>query len=72
MTTSASTLTAERQQRLAALRVEEGAKLEAEEKSRARSRGMGGFLNHEQKQIYNGGLEERIRRGRGGMVVDAD
>jgi len=72
MASSASDLTTERQQRLAALRAKEEAALEAEEKSRAKSKGMGGFLSNEQKKVYNGGLEERIRRGRGGMVVDAD
>jgi len=72
MSSSASDLTVERQQRLAALRAKERVELEAEEKSRARSKGMGEFLSNEQKQIYNGGLEERIRRGKGGMVVDAD
>jgi hypothetical protein len=72
MSTSASSLTVERQQRLAALHAKEQAELEAEEKSRANSKGMGGFLSNEQKKVYSGGLEERIRRGRGGMVVDAD
>jgi len=72
MSSSASDLTIERQQRLAALRAREEAALEAEEKSRAKSKGMGGFLSNEQKKVYNGGLEERIKRGRGGMVVDAD
>jgi hypothetical protein len=72
MSSSASDLTIERQQRLAALRAREEAALEAEEKSRAKSKGMGGFLSNEQKKVYSGGLEERIKRGRGGMVVDAD
>jgi hypothetical protein len=72
MSSSASNLTVERQQRLAALRAKEEAELEVEEKARARSKGMGGFLSNEQKKVYTGGLEERIRRGKGGMVVDAD
>ena len=72
MTSSASDLTVERQTRLAAIRAREEAELEAEEKARTKSKGMGGFLNNEQKKVYSGGLEDRIRRGRGGMVVDAD
>jgi hypothetical protein len=75
MTSSASTLTLERQQRLTALLAKEKAELEAEEKARAKSKGMGGFLDHEQKKVFGGGegtLEDRIRRGRGGMVVDTD
>jgi hypothetical protein len=53
----------------------EKAELAAEERARAKSKGMGGFLSHEQKKVFGGGtggLEERIRRGRGGMVVDGD
>jgi hypothetical protein len=72
MSSGASDLKVERHRRLATLRAKEEAELEAEEKSRAKSKGMGGFLSNEQKKVYNGGLEERIRRGRGGMVVDAD
>ena len=72
MSSSASGLEVERQQRLAAIRAKEEAEFEAEEKARAKSKGMGGFLSNEQKKVYNGGLEDRIRRGRGGMVVDAD
>jgi hypothetical protein len=72
MASSASDLTVERQQRLAALRAKEEAEFEEEERSRAKSKGMGGFLSNEQKKVYNGGLEERIRRGKVGMVVDAD
>ena len=39
------------------------AELEAEERERAKSKGMGGFLSHEQKKVFggSGGLEERIR-----------
>jgi len=64
----------ERQQRLNALLEKEKADLEAEERARAKSKGMGGFLSQEQKKVFggSGGLEERIRRGRGGMLVDAE
>jgi hypothetical protein len=72
MSSSASNLTVERQQRLAAIRAKEEAELEADEKARTKSQGMGGFLNNEQKKVYSGGLEDRIRRGRGGMIIDAD
>ncbi|KZP25438.1 hypothetical protein FIBSPDRAFT_390870 [Athelia psychrophila] len=72
MTSSASSLTVERHQRLGELKVREEAELAEEERLRAKSKGMGGFLSQEQKKVYGGGLEDRIRRGRGGMVVDTD
>lgn len=74
MSSNASSMSAERQQRLAAMLEKEKAELATEEQSRAKSRGMGVFLSHEQKKVFggSGGLEERIRRGRGGMVVDND
>jgi hypothetical protein len=74
MTTNASTMNQERQERLTALLAKEKAELEAEERTRAKSKGMGGFLSQEQKKVFggSGGLEERIRRGRGGMLADAD
>jgi len=67
-------MSSERQERLAALLEKEKAELAAEERARAKSRGMGDFLSHEQKKVFggSGGLEERIKRGRGGMVVDVD
>ena len=75
MSSNASSMTVERRERLALMLEKEKAELEAEERARAKSKGMGGFLSHEQKKVFGGGaggLEERIRRGRGGMVVDAD
>ena len=67
-------MVAERQERLRELLEREKAELEADEEARAKSKGMSGFLSHEQKKVFGGvgGLEDRIRRGRGGMVVDAD
>jgi hypothetical protein len=64
----------DRQKRLAALLEKEKAELEADERARAKSKGMSGFLSHEQKRVFGGvgGLEDRIKRGRGGLVVDAD
>lgn len=74
MTSNASTLTQERREHLTELLEREKAELEAEERVREKSKGMGGFLSHEQKKVFggSGGLEERIRRGRGQMRVDAD
>ena len=67
-------MTVERQQRLTELLEKEKAELEAEERIRSKSKGMGGFLSHEQKKVYGGmgGLEDRLRRGKAGLVVDAD
>jgi hypothetical protein len=74
MSSNAVVMSTERQQRLSALLEKEKAELAVEEQARAKSKGMGGFLSHEQKKVFggSGGLEERIRRGRGGMVVDND
>ncbi|PCH33998.1 hypothetical protein WOLCODRAFT_135438 [Wolfiporia cocos MD-104 SS10] len=74
MTSDASAMSVERRERLALLLEQEKKEAEAEERIRAKSRGMGGFLSHEQKKVFGGegGLEERIRRGRGQMRVDAD
>ncbi|KAI0931695.1 hypothetical protein AcW2_000533 [Taiwanofungus camphoratus] len=74
MSSDASSLTVERRERLTVLLAQEKAELEAEERARAKSKGMGGFLNHEQKKVFGGegGLEDRIRRGRGQMRVEAD
>ena len=74
MTSNATAMSVDRQQRLAALLEKEKAELAADEQARAKSKGMSGFLSQEQKRVFGGvgGLEDRIRRGRGGMVVDAD
>jgi len=74
MTTNASAMSTERQERLSAMLEKEKAELAAEQQARAKSKGMGEFLSYEQKKVFggSGGLEERIRRGRGGMVVDND
>ena len=74
MASNATVMSADRQQRLAALLEKEKAELEADEQARAKSKGMSGFLSQEQKRVFGGagGLEDRIRRGRGGMIVDAD
>lgn len=74
MTSNASAMSAERQERLAAMLEKEKAELAADEEARAKSKGTGGFLSHEQKKVFggSGGLEERIRRGRGGMIGNLD
>ncbi|KAG7452364.1 uncharacterized protein BT62DRAFT_926559 [Guyanagaster necrorhizus] len=74
MTADATVMSSERKERLAQMLEKEKADHAAEEQARAKSKGMGGFLSQESKKVFggSGGLEDRIRRGRGGMVVDAD
>ena len=74
MSSNATSMTSERKERLTALLAEEKAELEAEERRRAKSKGIGSFLSAEQKKVFGGegGLEDRIRRGRGGLVAEAD
>ncbi|KAI0094299.1 Pre-mRNA splicing factor-domain-containing protein [Irpex rosettiformis] len=74
MTSNASEMTTERRERLNKLLEQEKAELQAEERARAKSKGTGDFLSHEQKKVFGGtgGIEDRIRRGRGQMQVDAD
>ena len=74
MSANANAMSEERQKRLSKMLEREKAELEADERARAQSKGMSGFLSHEQKRVFggSGGLEDRIRRGRGGMVLDAD
>ncbi|KAI0654261.1 Pre-mRNA splicing factor-domain-containing protein [Cubamyces menziesii] len=74
MSSNASTLSVERREHLSQLLEREKAELEAEERARAKSKGMGDFLSYEQKKVFGGtgGLEDRIRRGRGQMRVEAD
>ena len=74
MSTNASEMSVERREHLTKLLEKEKAELEVEEAARAKNKGMGSFLSQEQKKVFggSGGLEERIRRGRGQMHVDAD
>lgn len=74
MSQNASSLTVERKERLTKLLAAEKAEAEEEERVRAKAGGMGSFLSSEQKKVFTGagGIEERIRRGRAGLVVDAD
>lgn len=74
MTSSAAEMSTERKDRLNALLEKEKAELEVEERARVKSKGMGGFLSNEQKKVFggHGGLEERLRRGRAGLVAQVD
>ena len=75
MSSSAHELTSERRQRLETMLVQEKEEKEREDRERmrhAKNGGVGGFLDGERRRVYAGGMEgglaERIRRGRGGMV----
>lgn len=73
MSSNATAMQVERQERLAAMLEKEKREMAEEEMARSKSGGMGNFLSHEQKKVFGGGgLEERIRRGRGGLVADKD
>lgn len=74
MTNNASSMTVERRERLTTMLEQEKTEMEAEERARAKSKGMGDFLSGESKKVFSaaGGIEDRIRRGRGQMRVDAD
>ncbi|KAJ6520025.1 Pre-mRNA splicing factor-domain-containing protein [Mycena sanguinolenta] len=73
MSSNATSMSVERQERLAQLLEKEKAELAHEEEARRKNKGMGTFLSQEQKKVFGGiALDEQIRRGRGGMVVDAD
>lgn len=72
MSANATSMTSERKERLTEMLEKEKIEMEKEEKARAKSKGMGGFLSHEQKKVFGGqgGLEERLRRGRAGLVSE--
>ena len=74
MSSNAAEMSTERKDRLNALLEKEKVELEVEERARAKSKGMGGFLSNEQKKVFggHGGLEERLRRGRAGLVAQVD
>jgi len=74
MQQDAGQVEAERRQRLEAMLEKEKAELLADDRARTESKGMSSYLSFEQKRVFGGtgGLEDRIRRGKGGMVVDAD
>ncbi|KAI0308175.1 Pre-mRNA splicing factor-domain-containing protein [Multifurca ochricompacta] len=60
MTVSAVEMSTERKERLNALLEKEKAELEAEERGRAKSKGMGGFLSNEQKKVLGVTVASKI------------
>lgn len=75
MSSNASNMQEERKKRLAELLEKEKAELAREEQERAKSAksgGLGGFMSADYKKVYSGegGLEDRIRRSRGTLVID--
>lgn len=74
MQSDATTMETQRQKRLLALLEKEKAELEADRLAREKSKGMGNFLSQEQKRVFGGagGLEDRIRRGRHGLVAEVE
>jgi hypothetical protein len=74
MSRDAGTADVERRARLAALLAREKAEAQTEQATRAKSGGMGSFLSHESKKVFGGqgGLEDRLRRGRAGLVAERE
>lgn len=72
MSSNANSMSAERQVRLAALLEKEKAELARDEEARKKNKGMASFLSQDSKKAFGGSLEDRIRRGRGAMVVDGE
>jgi len=73
MSSNATSMSTERQERLTKLLEQEKIELEAEQKAREKSRGMSGYLSQEQKRMMGSvGLDERIKRGRHGLVSERD
>lgn len=74
MSSNATQMSSERQEHLKRLLEQEKRELELEQELRAKSKGMGGFLSQEQKKVFGGSgdLEERLRRGRAGLVSRID
>jgi len=75
MSSSAQEMNLERRQRLEMMlkqETEDKAREDQDRMYRAKSGGVGGFLDSERRKVYAGGMEgglgERIRRGRGAMV----
>ena len=76
MTADADALSAARTTRLAALEEAERVEAAAEDEARKKAASVGGkgsFMREQEKMVFGGmNLEERVRRGRGGMVKDGE
>lgn len=74
MSSNATSMSIERQERLKSLLEQEKLEMEAEQKAREKSRGMSSYLSQEQKRVFGGigGLEDRIKRGRHGLVSEVN
>ncbi|KAH8809608.1 Pre-mRNA splicing factor-domain-containing protein [Flagelloscypha sp. PMI_526] len=74
MRSDASAADESRQRRLSSLMTSEKAEQAKQDRKRSKANGVGGFMSHEARKVYggSGGLEDRIRRGRGRMVIDRD
>jgi hypothetical protein len=74
MQQNAASSHADRRERLTVLLAQEKAQAEADEAARTKSKGMGSFLSAESKKVFSGegGLAERMRRGKLGMVGDKE
>lgn len=74
MSSNATEMSSERQEHLKKLLEQEKREMELEQQLRAKSKGMGGFLNQEQKKVFGGSgdLEERLRRERAGLISRID
>ena len=74
MSSNATEMSSERQEHLKKLLEQEKREMELEQELRAKSKGTSGFLNEEQKKVFGGSgdLEERLRRGRAGLVSRID
>jgi len=74
MSSNATEMSSERQEHLKKLLEQEKREMELDQELRAKSKGMGCFLNQEQKKVFGGSgdLEERLRRGRAGLVSRID
>lgn len=74
MSSNAAEMSSERQEHLKKLLEQEKRESELEQELRSKSKGMGGFLNQEQKKVFGGSgdLGDRLRRGRAGLVSRID
>ena len=71
---NAASMDAERKERLNAMLEKEKAEAAKEEAARAKSGGVGSFLSGESRKVFGGvgDLEDRLKRGRAGLVSERD